>query len=301
MGLMDRLQGRSGGAIQVYVEPLEAGPGSEMAVRFKVLDGIDDKARSIVAGVTCTGRYLVEERDRDDHDRDGSGTVHTREVWREVAVYEHAQPGELRLGEQTLRIFLPEHVQPSSDNAVQWEAWARVDRAKGIDVVERIPFHVRVPIDRVPSTRQGDATDDGLTLSGLPTAVEQGATLDGVLVVDVPEEVKARSVAVRLHRRVTYVAQAINDYDVYSGSLFLSSLFSDTSRITKDQQVAEVVLGGKTTFQPGSRQELPFAVPVPWSGPTSSHLYAQVDWRVEAVLDRRLWGDKAVEAPLIVV
>jgi hypothetical protein len=293
---MDRLQGKSGGKIQVYVEPGEAGPGTEMALRISVLDGLDDKARSVVAGVTCTGRYLVEERDRDSNDN-----VRTREVSREVEVYEHAQPVELRAGEQVHRIFLPEHVQPTSGDVVSWEAWARIDRQKGIDVIERVPFEVRVPIDRVPSTRQGDATDDGLTLSGLPTAIEQGATLNGCLVIDVPEEVKARSVAIRLHRRVSYVAQAINDYDVYSGSLMLSSLFSDTSRITRDEQVAEVELGGKTTFQPGSRQELPFAVPVPWAGPTSSHLYAQVDWRLEAVLDRRMWGDKSVETPLIVV
>jgi hypothetical protein len=208
---------------------------------------------------------------------------------------------ELRTGQQELRIFLPEHVQPTSGDVVTWEAWARIDRDNGIDVVERVPFDVRVPIARVPSTRQVDGTADGLTLSGIPTAIEQGGTLSGRLVVDVPEEVKARSVAVRLHRRVSYVAQAINDYDVYSGSLLLSSLFSDTSRITRDEQVAEVELGGKTTFQPGSRLELPFAVPVPWSGPTSSHAYAQVDWRLEAVLDRRMWGDKSVETPLIVV
>jgi hypothetical protein len=296
MGIMDRLQGRSGGSIQAYVEPQQAGPGAEMSVRFTVLDGLDDKARSVVAGVTCTGRYQVEERDRD-----ADGDIVTREVWREVEVYEHAQPVELRSGEQVLRVFLPDHVQPTSGDIVSWEAWARIDREKGIDVVERVPFEVRVPIDRVPATRQGDATADGLTLRGIPTAVTQGQTLSGTLVIDVPEEVKARSVAVRLHRRVTFVAQAINDYDVYSGSLVLSSLFSDTSRITRDEQVAEVELGGKASYQPGQRQELPFSIVVPPAGPTSSHVYAQVDWRLEAVLDRRLWGDKAVETPLIVV
>lgn len=296
MGLMDRLQGRSGGKIQVYVEPREAGPGTDMSVRFNVMDGLDGKARSVVAGVTCTGRYLVEERDRDS-----DGDVVTREVWRDVQVYEHAQPVELRTGDQTLQIRLPDHVQPTSGDIVTWQAWARIDREKGIDVIERVPFDVRVPLSRVSDTRQGDGTADGLTISGIPTAVAQGDTIQGLLVVDVPDEVKARAVAVRLHRRVTFVADAINDYDVYSGSLMTSLLFSSTSRITRDEQVAEVELAGKTTFQPGSRQELPFAVPVPPSGPTSSHPYAQVEWRLEAVLNRRMRGDKAVETPLIVV
>ena len=83
MNIIDRLQGRSGGRIQVFVEPLQAGPGTEMAVRLRVLDGLDDKARAVLAGVTCTGRYQVEERDRDSTDN-----VVTREVWREVEVYE---------------------------------------------------------------------------------------------------------------------------------------------------------------------------------------------------------------------
>lgn len=296
MGIMDRLQGRSGGRLQVYVEPREAGPGTEMTVRLVVVDGLDDKARSVRAGVTCTGRYQVEERDRDS-----DGDVVTRNVWREVEVYEQGRPVELRLGEQRVPIMLPAHVAPSSGDIVTWEAWARIDREKGLDVVERVPFEVRVPLDRVPSTRQGDATDDGLTISGIPTTVAEGQTLEGTLVVDVPDEVSVRSVAVRLHRRVTFVAQAINDYDVYSGSLLASAIFSDTSRITRDEQVAEVQLAGKTSFQPGSRQALPFAVPVPRCGPTSSHAYAQVDWRLEAVLDRRLRGDKSVETPLIVV
>ena len=295
MGLMDRMMGKSGGAIQVDVEPNQAGPGSEMRVRFSILDELDDKARSMIAGVTCTGRYQVEERERD-----ADGDLVTRQVWRDVEVYEHQQPVEMRTGEQVVAIFLPDHVQPTSGDIVSWEAWARVDRQKGIDVVERVPFQVRVPVERVPDTRQNDATADGLTLCGIPTAIRQGETLHGTLVVDVPEEVKARSVKVRLHRRVRFLAAPENDYDVYSGSLMLST-FLDNSQITDDDEVAEVELGGKTTFQPGHRQELTFAIEVPPVGPTSSHLYAQVDWRLEAVLDRRLRGDKSVESPLIVV
>lgn len=296
MGIIDRLQGRSGGQIQVFVEPLQAGPGTEMAVRLRVLDGLDGKARAVLAGVTCTGRYQVEERERDSN-----GNVVTRHVWRDVEVYEHGRPVELRLGEQALQVFLPDHVQPTSGDIVSWEAWARIDRDNGIDVVERVPFEVRVPLERVPSTRQGDATDDGLTLRDIPTAVRQGDAVSGTLVVDVAEEVKARTVAVRLHRRVTFVAEAINDYDLYSGSLAASVLFDHTSRITHDEQVAEVVLGGKAEFRPGQRQELPFTVVVPPAGPTTSHRYAQVDWRLEAVLDRRMRDDKSVESPLIVV
>lgn len=295
MGLLDRLTGSSSGAIQVDVEPTVAGPGSEMAVRFSILDQLDDKARAVRVGVTCTGRYEVEERDRD-----ADGDEVTRQVSREVTIFAHEQAVELRTGEQRVTMFLPDHVQPTSGDIVSWEAWARVDRQQGIDVVERVPFQVRVPIERVPATRQTDATDDGLTLSGIPTAVRHGEALHGTLVVDVPEELTARSVKVRLHRRVTYLAAPENSYDLYSGSLVHSAFFG-SDQITDDRQVAEVELGGKATYQPGQRQELPFSIDVPGAGPTSAHLYAQVDWRVEAVLDRRLRGDKSVESPIIVV
>lgn len=296
MGLMDRLTGSSGGAIQVDVEPSTAGPGSEMAVRFNILDQLDDKARAVRVGVTCTGRYQVEERERD-----GDGDVESRTVWRDVEIFGHEQAVEMRTGEQRVSMFLPDHVQPTSGDIVTWEAWARIDRQKGIDVVERMPFQVRVPIERVPATRQNDATSDGLTLSGIPTAIRHGEDLTGTLVIDVPEEVKARSVKVRLHRRVTFLAAPENNYDIYSGSLAHSAFFGSSSQITDDVQVAEVELGGKATFQPGHRQELTFTIAVPGAGPTSAHLYAQVDWRLEAVLDRRMRGDKSVESPIIVV
>lgn len=295
MGLMDRLKGSSGGAIQVDVEPTTAGPGSEMAVRFNILDQLDAKARSVRVGVTCTGTYQVEERDRD-----ADGDEVTREVSREIEVFTHEQSVELRTGEQLVTMFLPDHVQPTSGDIVSWEAWARVDRDNGLDVVQRVPFQVRVPIERVPQTRQNDATSDGLTLSGIPTAIRHGEPLSGTLVIDVPEELTARSVRIRLHRRVTYLARPENSYDLYSGSLVHSTFFG-SNQITDDRQVAEVELGGKATFQPGQRKELPFSIEVPAAGPTSAHLYAQVDWRVEAVLDRRLRGDKAVESPIIVV
>ncbi len=296
MGLMDRLKGSSGGAIQVAVEPATAGPGSEMAVRLSVLDQLDDKARAVRTGVTCTGRYQVEERERGD-----DGDVESQTVWREVEIFAHEQAVEMRTGEQLVSMFLPDHVQPTSGDIVTWEAWARVDRQKGIDIVERMPFQVRVPIERVPATRQHDATDDGLTLSGIPTAIRHGEDLTGTLVIDVPEELKARSVKVRLHRRVTFLAAPENSYDLYSGSLGYSAYFGSSSQITDDVQVAEVELGGKSAFQPGQRQELPFSIKVPAAGPTSAHLYAQVDWRVEAALDRRLRSDKTVESPIIVV
>jgi hypothetical protein len=298
MGLMDRIKGTSSGSIQVSVEPTAAAPGSEMTIRVLVNEEPDKKARALVAGVTCTGRYQVKERHKDSND-----SVQTREVWQSVEIYEQELPLEVRTGEQQVKLTLPAHVQPSSDGVVEWEVWARLDRDNGLDVVEKRPFEVRVPLEQVPATRTDGTSEDGLTLSGLPTAAKEGDAVQGTLVVDVTDEITARAVSVRLHRRVTYVAEAINDYNVYSGNLSItdSLIFGSSSRITHDTQVAEIDLVGKETFAPGQRKELPFSIAVPGSGPTSSHPYAQVDWRLEAVLDRRLRGDKSVETPLIVV
>jgi hypothetical protein len=297
MGIISRMQGKSDGKIEVSITPEATGPGGEMAVRFSILEELDDKARTVFAGVTCTGRYKVTERERDS-----DGNVRTHTVWRSVDIYEHKQPMMLQHGPQEARFALPDEAQPASDDVVIWEAWARVDREKGIDVVETIPFDVRVPADRIPDTRTADATNDGLTITGIPAAAREGDTLRGTLTVNVTDGVKARAVSVRLHRRCTYVAEAINDYSLYRGDLVLSTFFwSNTSKITDDQQVAEVDVAGKTDFEPGQPQSFEWAIDVPDSGPTSSHQYAQVDWRIEAVLDRRMRGDKAVESPIIVV
>jgi hypothetical protein len=297
MGFLDRLKGKSGGAIEVIVEPTAAGPGTEISVRLDIKEELDDKAQAVRAGITCTGRYKVKERRRD-----ADGDMHTDEVWRDVEIYEEVAPLQLATGPQQARFYLPDEAQPASEDAVEWEAWARIDRAKGLDVVERVPLNVRVPSDRVNADRGADPSQDGLTLVGIPAVAREGETLRGTLVVEVAEELKANAVSVRLHRRATYVAEAINDYNVYRGDLIAGLFFgSSTSKIVEDEQVAEVDLAGKQSFDAGRREQFEFSIDVPVAGPTSSHQYAQIDWRIEAVLDRRLRGDVAVEAPLLVL
>jgi hypothetical protein len=68
----------------------------------------------------------------------------------------------------------------------------------------------------------------------------------------------------------------------------------------EDSQVAEVDLSGKREFKAGSAEQLPFSITVPDAGPTSGHVHARVEWRLEAVLDRRMRDDFAVETPLLV-
>ncbi len=294
MGFMDRLMGKSDGKIQVYVEPDKAGPGDEIVVSLNILEPLDGKARSVLAGITSSGQYKVEERRQNEQ-----GYMDTNVVWRSVELHGEQQTLELRNGEQSARFKVPEQAQPSSAEIVTWKAWARVDRQKGIDVVQNQSFDVSIPVDRVPSRRETDPTDDGLTLVGVPAVASQGESLRGTLVVDVLESVKVREVSVRLHRRVSHVADALI---TYSGEADASgALFGGVSRIIDDTVMSQVELAGKISFEPGQRQEFPFEIHVPANGATSAHVHAQVDWRIEAVLDRRMRGDKTVEATVTVV
>ena len=56
-----------------------------------------------------------------------------------------------------------------------------------------------------------------------------------------------------------------------------------------------------TSFAAGQAEQATFSVAVPGdTGPNTSYARAQVDWRLEAVLDRRLRADLDVMVPLIV-
>jgi hypothetical protein len=297
MGFLDRLRGGGSTTLAVSVDPAEAAPGAPVTLSFDVGGELDDKARGIRVGIKGTGRYKVEERERDSN-----GNLRTQQVWRTIDLHEeeHAYPAQIGPGQATLT--LPPSAPPSAAQAVEWEAFARVDREHGMDKAESVALPVRQPVDQLPTERAPSTTDDGLTLDDVPVAVRAGDQLAGTLTVNLPDDAKVTAVRIRLHRRVTYVADMINDYNVFAGNTLGMFMFGGgTSRITDDEKVSEVDLAGKREFAPGQVERLPFTIAVPAGvGGTSGHPHAQVDWRVEAVLDRRLRGDLAVEIPVVV-
>ena len=297
MGFLDKLRGGGDITIGVTLDPPEVAPGGSVTVRFDIGGELDDKCRGVRVGIQGEGRYLVRERDRDP-----DGDIDTREVWRTIELHEeeHHYPAQIGPGQATFT--LPPNAPPASPDAVEWTAFARVDRERGMDKVERSPVAVRQPPDRMPQARAEQISGDGLTLDDVPTAVRAGDTLSGHLTVNVAEDVKVTAARIRLHRKCTYVAETINDHDVFGGDLLTTFIFAgNTSRITRDEKVAEVDLSGKREFTAGTVEQVPFSIAVPeTAGPTTAHPHATVEWRLEAVLDRRMRDDLAVDTPLIV-
>jgi hypothetical protein len=297
VGFLDRLRGGGDIELAVSADPPEAVPGVEIVLRFDVSGDLDDRCRGIRVGLTGTGRYLVEERDRDS-----DGHVRTREVWREIELHEeeHAYPAQIGPGQAHLTV--PPSAPPSAHDAVEWEVFARVDRERGLDKVERQALPVRNSAEQLPTERVPATTDDGLTLEDVPVAVRAGEPVSGTLTVNLADDAKVTAVRIRLHRRCTYVADRIDDYGMWRGNTLGMFVFGGgRSHITRDDKVAEADLYGKRDFAPGQVERLPFSLTVPTGlGGTTGHPHAQVDWRLEAVLDRRLRGDLAVATPLIV-
>jgi hypothetical protein len=297
MGFLDRLRGGGDITLSVTCDPPEAAPGSEILVRFDVGGELDDKSRSVRVGVTGTGKYLVQERDRD-----ADGDYRTREVWHEVELHSEQHEYPAQIGPGQAHLTLPPDAPPSAQDAVEWEVFARVDREHGMDKVERVAVPVRVSADKLPTERVPPTSDDGLTLTDVPVAARAGDQVTGTLSVNLPDDTKVTAVRIRLHRRCTYVANRIDDYSMWHGNTLGMFVFGGgQSHITREEKVAEVDLSGKREFAPGQAEQLPFTITVPAGlGGTTGHPYAQVDWRLEAVLDRRMRGDLAVETPLIV-
>jgi hypothetical protein len=297
MGFLDKLRGGGDTTLAIEINPGVVAPGGQVTVRFDVAGELDDKARGVRVGVRGEGKFLVRERDRD-----ADGDVETREVWRSIQLHEEEHHYPAQLGPGQAVFTLPADAPPSSPNAVEWQAFARVDRERGLDKVERRDIAVRESPEHMPTARAPQQTDDGLTIDALPTAAREGETISGHLTVNLADETKVTAVRIRLHRRCTYVAEAIRDHSIFGNDLLGTFVFgSSTSRITRDEKVAEVDLSGKREFQAGAVEQVPFSIQVPAGpGPTTSHPHAQVEWRLEAVLDRRLRGDLSVDTPLIV-
>lgn len=297
VGFLDKLRGGGDITLSVSSDPAEAAPGGEIVLRFDAAGEFDDKCRAIRVGVVGTGKYLVEERERDS-----DGDVRTHQVWREIELHkeEHQYPAQAGPGQAHLT--LPATAPPSAHEAVEWQVFAQVDRERGLDKVERIALAVRSSPESLPTERVPPTSDDGLTLTDVPVAVRAGGQVTGNLTVRLPDDAKVTAVRMRLHRRATYVADRIDDYTMWRGnSLGMFVFGGGQSRITRDEKVAEIDLSGKREFSAGQVEQLPFTVTVPTGlGGTTGHPHAQVDWRLEAVLDRRLRGDLAVETPLIV-
>jgi hypothetical protein len=175
---------------------------------------------------------------------------------------------------------------------VEWFAWAAIGQAD--------PQTASVPVRRpvVPGSAGPDASANGLTLSGLPTAARAGEQLAGMVTVQQPEHVKANKVEVRLIRRCAFVAQPIAGYD---GSRPLAEQASEsgTSCIIHDDWVTTTEAFGKHTFEQDAAEQGRFEIAIPAdAGPTVFTEQAEVSWRVEAALHRMLHDDLTVAAPL---
>lgn len=293
MGLLDRLKG-GGTTLSVDVEPDEITPGATVVLRFTIDGDLDDKCRAIRAGVTCVGTYIDEERGRD-----ANGHPIMREVGHEVTLHDDQRQLPLQSGPGQEEFTLPADAAPASADAVEWTAWVSIEREHGTDRIERVPVNVRA----APSSPGivPDVTDNGLTLHGVPDRVRAGESVTGTLTVNVTEDLKVSGVIVRLNRRRTYVAQPVADWDpdhllidvvTARGVPYVAHLF---------QGVTQSDVFGKTTFEAGAPQSATFSVTVPGdAGPSTAYANAQVDWTLEAVLNRRLHGDLSASVPIVV-
>lgn len=297
MGFLDKLRGGSDITLSVNAEPIEVGPGGQVTVRFDVGGELDDKCRGIRVGLQGTASYKAKVSRRDN-----DGNVTTTEEWQSYELHgeEHGYPAQIGPGQATFTI--PANAPPSSGGAVRWQVSAVVDRERGRDKVERTELSVRHGAEGLPTARAPQQFEDGLTLDDVPVAVRAGDTLSGHLTVNTSKDVSVTAVRIRLHRKVTYTAAATNDGSLFAGGDTLGYyVFAGSNQIKEESKAAEIDLSGKREFSAGSVEQLPFSIEVPNNGTaTTAHNFARVEWRLEAVLDRRMRDDLAVDTPLIV-
>jgi hypothetical protein len=304
MGLLDGLTGNDKIKLTVSADPLEPGPGDEVKVRFDVAGELDPKCRSLVVGIKGYGAY------RENEQYYAENQLQYREVERALSLHSEEREYPIAIGSGEAVFVLPESAPPSSLNVVTWYASAKVNREMAADEAENVAISVRVPVDRMPTARMTQESEDGLVLEDVPVAVRAGDTLTGNLAVTVGKDLSVTAVRVRLHCDATQSSGgkgAPNREGVMGsvrggvGALSRLAPAGPSSSHESESKQAEVEVSGKREFSAGSTERIPFSIEVPADvGPTTEHDRGHVKWRLEAVLDRRLRGDLAVDMPLIV-
>lgn len=296
MGLFNKLLGGGNATLTVMAEPAEVAPGGELNVRYDVGGELDEKDRGVRVGLAGSATYKVKMSRKNTE-----GNIVTTEEWQSYELHKEEQTFPAQAGPGQASFTVPTNVPPSSAGAVAWSVSARVDRERGKDAVESSPLRVRHHIESQPATRSSAPSNEGLTLEDVPAAVRAGETLTGTLSINVSDDVSVTAVRIRLHRKLAYTAEPQTDGTVYAGGGG-SGVVPSNGHITDDVQMMELDLSGKRDFTAGTIERFPFSLPVNAAAEsTTSHTYASVDWRIEAVLDRRMRGDLSVEAPLVVL
>jgi hypothetical protein len=134
--------------------------------------------------------------------------------------------------------------------------------------------------------------------------VRTGESVDGVIEVTAEDDVKATGVVVKLTRVRTYSAKRIAEpgagglaLDIGKLGLDFSSdggitIGSNSSRIVKKDDMAEVEVVGGKEFAAGATERLPFSIHVPDdAGPSVAVPHAVVEWRIQAMVQRRMRRD----------
>ena len=298
MGLRDALK-RNKAEIALEIDPVDPRPGDDVALRVTIGGELDDKVQGARAGIRCVHSFLVRERDRSDDDHD------VDEVWRSITLHEEVHPLAAQPGTIEVTCTVPEGSPPSSAQAVTWEAFAVVDRKMGMDASTELPLTVRSSADVLPAELPAPPPGEGgVRFTGLPARVRTGEAVEGVIEVTPTDDVKATGVVVKLTRVRTYSATRIAEpgpggiaFDLgklgldYSPATGLT-IGSNSSKIVKKDEMAEVEVSGGREFAAGVTERLPFSIHVPDdAGPTVVVPHAVVEWRVQATVQRRMRRD----------
>ena len=299
MGFLDFLKGGAADAsVALDLSAGEVLPGAKLDLKAVVEGELDDKVENLQLGVRCVNKYT-----RIDRDRDGSHRVKTSET-----IYEDIVPvsdGPPSPGTHTRTVELPPDAVPSAEDAIEWEAVARIARHRGRDIGEEQPLTMLLTPERYASIEQKPPVVHGAPVTvrfeELNRRVRLGEKVSGVLVVTAQEDMKAKETRINLAWRKTDSAEVYNwdGTDIAEIGGVRVSLehggglaFYGGGSTVKESGFADNLRFDEIELPAGHDVRFPFSLQLPVGGlPTLTAPHTAIQWRIEAVLERRMKDD----------
>ncbi len=249
-----------------------------MPVKVDLITDEEIKANAVRLEVICTEAYYVTETHRDSR---GHQVVRTVKRTNELSKIESilAESPLFSAGMQRrwdVSLDLPSNAVPTCARKVvdvKWLVKAVLDVPGRPDQVHELTLQVLAPRAREITMLSSDKRFDDVVMNlQMPSAAAVGKKLSGKLTLSIKEKISLQGIRIEL------------------------VCYEDAGSKTASEAVVRNEISNSLSFSPGETPTFDFSLQLPEDIPPTSHgSRSSLDWKVKAILDRKMKTDYSLE------